>query len=99
MTIQEYNAKFCTPNKRPRDTLPRNSEWELIDCTILKKRRLDQIKEDNLRPQSTKGLFICKHCKGDNFTVWQEQRRGGDEGMTTIAQCDKCPPEIGRFKV
>ena len=45
-----------------------------------------------LKPKAIKGLYKCKdkECQSDEFYVWQEQRRSGDEAMSTLRQCAVC---------
>lgn len=68
--------------------------WELSIYDAVRMEKLDFIKKLNMKPEATKGLFICKSCGCDEFYTWKQQTRSADEQMTTFAQCAKCNKRI-----
>lgn len=44
------------------------------------------------KPASIKGIYKCKEkdCNSDEFYVWSQQTRSGDEGMTQFRKCAIC---------
>ena len=56
------------------------------------KTRCQELRKINTKVESVKGLYKCKepNCKGDEFIIWSEQNRSGDEGMTHYRKCVRC---------
>jgi DNA-directed RNA polymerase subunit M/transcription elongation factor TFIIS len=52
----------------------------------------NRIFQDNTKIKPVKGMYKCKNkeCGSDEFYIWNETRRSGDEGQATIRQCSKC---------
>jgi len=50
------------------------------------------LKRSREKPKAVKGDRKCKAkgCDSDEFYVWSQQTRSGDEGMTHYFQCAKC---------
>jgi|WetSurMetagenome_2_1015567.scaffolds.fasta_scaffold209283_2 DNA-directed RNA polymerase subunit M/transcription elongation factor TFIIS len=59
------------------------------ECYTNYAERLNKTQE---KPKAVKGMYKCKEkgCGSDEFYVWSQQTRGGDEGMTIFRQCQKC---------
>lgn len=73
-----------------------SSFWNSLFYQDLKDETERKILRIKIRPESTKGLYICrtKGCGSDEFYVWTAVTRSGDEGMTHFAKCKYCGNQI-----
>lgn len=76
----------------PKIAIENTDQWS--SCVYEKEREKYEtsVLQSNVKIKPVKGLYKCKNrkCGSDEFYITLEQRRGGDEGMTTVRQCARC---------